>query len=256
MAARMQRVATQQPPRRQPHSGQQAVTVQRLYRVVRARRVKPAAAGRPEKQGQQRRNAKLVNPHRGYHCLTRQAPDHPPQSQDGAVRSSSGVTAGLTVRRQFCGGFSEIVCRVPRSRRWAGSGAPRSPHRSRVGARAGGGGRVRAGHACSGCGPQPRRQRAKRRPPAGPAERRRAGRPRGETSQRRNAGRLRGRYRNRRCAGRAASLGDGDGPAGRQTTVRRLRPLRRREASTLRPPRVAIRARNPILRTRFFLCGR
>jgi hypothetical protein len=41
-----------------------------------------------------------------------------------------------------------------------------------------------------------------------------------------------------------------------QTTVRRLRPLRRREAMTLRPPRVALRARKPILRARFLRCGR
>ena len=41
-----------------------------------------------------------------------------------------------------------------------------------------------------------------------------------------------------------------------QATVRRLRPLRRREASTLRPPLVDMRARNPILRTRFLRCGR
>jgi hypothetical protein len=41
-----------------------------------------------------------------------------------------------------------------------------------------------------------------------------------------------------------------------QATVSRLRPLRRREARTLRPPRVAMRARNPIRRTRFLRCGR
>jgi hypothetical protein len=41
-----------------------------------------------------------------------------------------------------------------------------------------------------------------------------------------------------------------------QTTVRRLRPLRRREASTLRPPEVALRARKPILRARFLRWGR
>lgn len=47
--------------------------------------------------------------------------------------------------------------------------------------------------------------------------------------------------------------GVGPGP---QTTVRRLRPLARRAARTLRPPVVALRARKPILRARFFLCGR
>lgn len=41
-----------------------------------------------------------------------------------------------------------------------------------------------------------------------------------------------------------------------QTTVRRLRPLRRRFLSTLRPPLVAMRARKPILRARFLRCGR
>ena len=41
-----------------------------------------------------------------------------------------------------------------------------------------------------------------------------------------------------------------------QTTVRRFRPFFRRLAMTWRPPRVDIRARNPILRARFFLCGR
>src|SRR6478609_6100005 len=41
-----------------------------------------------------------------------------------------------------------------------------------------------------------------------------------------------------------------------QTTVRRLRPFLRRAARTLRPPRVALRARKPILRARFLRCGR
>ncbi len=41
-----------------------------------------------------------------------------------------------------------------------------------------------------------------------------------------------------------------------QTTVSRLRPLRRRERMTLRPPVVAMRARKPILRARFLRCGR
>lgn len=41
-----------------------------------------------------------------------------------------------------------------------------------------------------------------------------------------------------------------------QTTVKRLRPLARRAARTLRPPVVALRARNPILRARFKRCGR
>ena len=41
-----------------------------------------------------------------------------------------------------------------------------------------------------------------------------------------------------------------------QTTVNRLRPLRRRERSTLRPPAVALRARKPIWRARFLRCGR
>ena len=41
-----------------------------------------------------------------------------------------------------------------------------------------------------------------------------------------------------------------------QTTVNRLRPLRRRLAMTWRPPRVDMRARNPILRARFLLWGR
>jgi len=41
-----------------------------------------------------------------------------------------------------------------------------------------------------------------------------------------------------------------------QATVNRLRPLRRRAASALRPPRVAMRARNPMRRTRFLRCGR
>src|SRR5688572_3153881 len=44
--------------------------------------------------------------------------------------------------------------------------------------------------------------------------------------------------------------------AHRQTTVRRLRPFLRRAARTLRPPRVALRARKPILRARFLRCGR
>lgn len=214
------------------------------------------AARGTEKQGQQRRDAKLVDPHHRNHGQARQAPDDTPQREDGMNRSPSGITAGLTVRRQFCEGFSGNVCRDPPSRRWAGSDAPRSPNRSRAGARADDGGRAHAGRACSDCARRPRRRRARRRPPAEAAERRRACTPRAETSLRRNVGRFRGRCQNRRCAERAASLGDGDGPAGRQTTVRRLRPLRRREASTLRPPRVAIRARNPILRTRFFLCGR
>lgn len=38
-----------------------------------------------------------------------------------------------------------------------------------------------------------------------------------------------------------------------QTTVRRLRPFLRRLAMTWRPPRVDIRARNPIFRARFLL---
>ncbi len=47
-------------------------------------------------------------------------------------------------------------------------------------------------------------------------------------------------------------------PFGRsnQTTVNRLRPLRRRDLMTLRPLAVAIRARYPILRARFLRCGR
>lgn len=55
----------------------------------------------------------------------------------------------------------------------------------------------------------------------------------------------------------------GEGPTsppcrttGDQTTVSRLRPLRRRDLRTLRPPRVAMRARKPILRARFLRCGR
>src|SRR5690606_6401869 len=41
-----------------------------------------------------------------------------------------------------------------------------------------------------------------------------------------------------------------------QTTVRRLRPLARRAARTLRPLFVALRARKPIWRARFLRCGR
>lgn len=41
-----------------------------------------------------------------------------------------------------------------------------------------------------------------------------------------------------------------------QTTVKRLRPLRRRLARTLRPLTVDLRARKPILRARFRRCGR
>ena len=48
----------------------------------------------------------------------------------------------------------------------------------------------------------------------------------------------------------------GDRNSRNQTTVRRLRPFLRREASTLRPPRVDFRARKPILRARFLRCGR
>ena len=42
---------------------------------------------------------------------------------------------------------------------------------------------------------------------------------------------------------------------GNQTTVRRLRPLRRRARMTLRPPLVAMRARNPCWRLRVRLEG-
>ena len=252
----MQRLAAQQPPRRQPHAGKHAMALQRLDGIVRARRVKPATARRTEYQRQQRRDAELVHPHRGNHRQAWNPPDTPPLLEDGASRSPSGFTAGLTVRRQFCGGFFENVCRDRQSRHRAGSDEPRSPNRCRAGSRADGGERVRVGHVYSGCAPRHRRRRAKPQHRAGQAGCPHDCAPRAKTIQRRNAGRSRGRHQNRRCAVRAAPVEDEGGAAGRQTTVRRLRPLRRREASTLRPPRVAIRARNPILRTRFFLLGR
>ena len=52
---------------------------------------------------------------------------------------------------------------------------------------------------------------------------------------------------------------DSDSPMNRarnQTTVRRLRPVRRRLARTLRPDLVDLRARKPIWRARFLRCGR
>ena len=49
--------------------------------------------------------------------------------------------------------------------------------------------------------------------------------------------------------------GRGDCSVSVNHTARRLRPFARRDASTLRPPRVAIRARNPCVRLRLMTLG-
>ena len=260
LAAGMQRVAAQQTSRGQPQAGEQAVPVQGFRRIVRTRRVEAAAAVRPEKHRQQRCDGELVESDRANAREPRQPRQCPAGSGKVAAvapnRGGGQLTSGLTIRQQGGRGFSENVFRGWRTRGPASLPGPKSRNRVRGAARAGACGRVRAGGACSGCARQPDRPRATPKLRAGPGRHRRGCAPRAGTSPRRFAGRFRARCQNRRCAARVASAGGGGGPAERQTTVRRLRPLRRREASTLRPPRVDMRARNPILRTRFFLCGR
>ena len=215
--------------------------------------MKPAATARPEKEGQDRREHELVQSHRLNRPLSRPTPK---QSAEPPPSGRSGLTAGLRVRRQVCGGFSGNVFRTRRCRPWSSRAGPRRSRRGRAEARAGGGGRGRARSACSGCGPPRPPQPAKRRPLTGPAGRRGDRAPKAGTTRHQSGARPPAQPRNRRCGGRVAPNRGEGGPAGRQTTVRRLRPLARRAESTLRPPRVELRARNPILRARFFLCGR
>lgn len=252
-AARVQRVAAQEPAAGQPQPGQQAVALERLDRVMRAGRMKTAAAAGAEEQRQHRREHKLVEPHQADGQQPRPTPDHPAEPAPGRGRA---LTAGLTVRRQFCEGFSGNVSQGRQCRPWASKAGPRRSRRGRAEAHAGGGDRGRARSACSGCAPPRHPQPAKRRPPTGPAGRRGDRAPKAGTTRHQSGARPPAQPRNRRCGGRVAPNRGEGGPAGRQTTVRRLRPLARRAASTLRPPRVDLRARYPIWRARFFLCGR
>lgn len=59
-AARVQRVATQEPAQGQPEASEQAVPPERFDRVMRAGWMKTAAGARAEKQRQQRTDPELV----------------------------------------------------------------------------------------------------------------------------------------------------------------------------------------------------
>ncbi len=215
--------------------------------------MKTAAAAGAEEQRQHRRKRDLVESDRANRHMPRHTPQRPAEPAPGR---GSLLTAGLTVRRQVCGGFSGNVSQDRRCRPWSSRAGPRRSRRGRAKAHAGGGGKGRVRCACSGCAPPPLPRPARRRHPTGPAGRRSDRESRAGTTHHQSGALSPAQPRNRRCGGRVAPNRGKGGPAGRQTTVRRLRPLARRAASTLRPPRVDLRARYPIWRARFFLCGR
>jgi hypothetical protein len=252
VAARMEGGALEEAPGREPAALQDPVGAKRIHGVMRTGGVKTASAGRAEEKRHQRRGRLLVNPDQAHRrcggqarvAIRRRMEAHgalearrAPIRPHAAEKACSSLAKGhrlteerATTRRSHAAGSSSWCLRkASLNRRFARlrwTAGPTAWVDATKQALRSEGSSLRGNHHIEKA-PQSTRVPCWRTARISP-------------------------WRRICCAGRRRM-----GPESLdQTTVRRLRPFRRRAASALRPPRVELRARKPIFRARFLRCGR